>query len=135
MNGLNISDWILLAQGDGAAPGPAGGGLPQLLMMFAPIVLLYVFLIQRPQKKEQMRRRVMLENLKKNDHVITTGGIYGVVTNIRPDGDEISIRVDETTNTKMRVLRSAIARVIGDDDAAATAKDSSASAKESTAAG
>jgi preprotein translocase subunit YajC len=60
----------------------------------------------------------MLENLKKNDHVITTGGIYGVVTNIRSDGDEVSIRVDDTTNTKLRLSRSAIARVIGDEPAA-----------------
>ena len=130
MNGVDVNGWMLLAEGEGAAPG---GGLMQMLLLFAPIVLLYIFLIQRPQKKEQMRRREMLENLKKNDHVITTGGIYGVVTNIRPDGDEVSIRVDETTNTKLRLSRSAIARVISDEPAAV--KESIATVKESSAGG
>ena len=62
----------------------------------------------------------MLSALKKNDHVLLTSGIYGVVTNVYEDGDEVTVRVDETSNTKLRVTRSAIAKVISDEPADAT---------------
>ena len=59
----------------------------------------------------------MLTNLKKNDHVLLTNGIFGVVTNIRPDADEVTVRVDESSNTKLRVTRASVARVIVDEPA------------------
>jgi preprotein translocase subunit YajC len=49
----------------------------------------------------------MLENLKKNDRVITVGGIYGVVVNVAKGSEDITIRVDDGNNTRLRVVRSA----------------------------
>jgi preprotein translocase subunit YajC len=46
--------------------------------------------------------------------VITIGGIYGVVMNVQRDTDEITLNIDETNNTKVRVNFGAIARVISD---------------------
>ena len=48
----------------------------------------------------------MLQNLKKNDRVVTIGGIYGTVVNAQKDLDEVTIKVDESTNTKLRMQRS-----------------------------
>jgi len=48
--------------------------------------------------------------LKKNDRIVTIGGILGTVMNVQKD--EVTIRVDESTNTKLRMQRNAIARVI-----------------------
>ena len=47
----------------------------------------------------------MISSLKKNDHVVTVGGIHGVVTNVNRDGEEVTvtIKVDEATNTKLRI--------------------------------
>lgn len=84
------------------------GLMPAFVLIF---VLLY-FMILRPQRKEQQSRTDMLSNLKKNDRVITVGGIYGVVTNVRQDGDEVTIKVDEATNAKLRLTLSSISRVI-----------------------
>ena len=56
----------------------------------------------------------MRSNLKKNDRIVTIGGIYGTVVNINSDIDEVTIRVDEGTNTKIRMMRSAISRVVSD---------------------
>ena len=56
--------------------------------------------------------QVTLEALKKNDRVITIGGIYGVVNNVQRDSDQVTITVDEGSNTKLRVTYGAIARVI-----------------------
>ena len=57
----------------------------------------------------------MLSAVKKNDRVLTAGGIYGVVAAVNRESDEVTIKVDETSNTKLRMTLSSIARVIGDD--------------------
>lgn len=84
------------------------------LLSIVGIMFLYMFIMQRPaMKREQEARETMLKNLKKNDRIVTGGGIYGVVTNVQLDADEITIRVDETTNTKIKITRSAVQRVVG----------------------
>ncbi|MCS7033286.1 MAG: preprotein translocase subunit YajC [Phycisphaerae bacterium] len=111
-------NWIcLLAQ----ATQPAGPPPPQWLQIvggpFLPLmlglVLLWVVMIRSKQKSEKMRQR-MLSELKKNDRVETIGGVLGTIVEVR-DG-EVVLKVDETTNTKMRFRRSAIHRVIAEDD-------------------
>lgn len=96
-----------------------------MLVTIVAIMFLYMFIVQRPaMKKEQQTRENLLKNLKKNDRIVTSGGIYGVVTNVQLDADEITIRVDETTNTKLKITRSAIGRVLsGDSDGKDTAKE------------
>jgi preprotein translocase subunit YajC len=70
----------------------------------------------RPQKKKEDDFKRLIAELKENDHVITIGGIHGVVTNVQRDADRVTIRVDESTGTKLRINSSAIARVVTDDD-------------------
>lgn len=84
------------------------------LLSLVVIMFLYMFIMQRPaMKREQEARETMLKNLKKNDRIVTSGGIYGVVTNVQLDADEITIRVDETTNTKIKITRAAVQRIVG----------------------
>lgn len=107
-----------MADGENQGGGEAalgGGGLLHLLLPFFAIFLLFYFLLLRPQRREQARRQAMLAAIKKNDRVITIGGIYGVVTNVHREADEVTIKVDETTNTKLRVTLSAIARVLSEE--------------------
>jgi preprotein translocase subunit YajC len=98
----------------GAEPAADQPGFSPMLPLLIGLVILFYFMIMRPQGKEQARRKAMLEAVKKNDRVVTAGGMYGVVTNVRKDADEITIKVDEATNTKIRVTFSAIARVLGE---------------------
>jgi preprotein translocase subunit YajC len=65
-------------------------------------------------KREQDARRALLENLKKNDRILTTSGIYGVVTNVQRDWDEVTIRIDENTQTKLKITLNAVQRVLND---------------------
>ncbi|MGN6506297.1 MAG: preprotein translocase subunit YajC, partial [Tepidisphaeraceae bacterium] len=58
-------------------------------------------------------RKDMIAALKKGDRVQTIGGVLGSVVQV--DGDEIVVKVDETTNSKIRFVRSAIQRVISDE--------------------
>jgi len=97
-------------------PAPANGLMP-ILTLVLPIGILFYFLLIRPQKREQAQRKALLDAVKKNDRVITIGGIYGVVTNVHREADEVTIKVDEATNTKLRLTLGSIGRVIVDDSA------------------
>jgi len=92
-----------------APTGGAGGGLG----MFLPLILMFVvfyFLLIRPQKKQQKERDLLISNLKKNDHVLTHAGIYGIVKQI--SDQDFVLCVDENKDVRVRVARSAIASVV-----------------------
>lgn len=128
---------ILLAQGAGAAPaggapggaGAGGGVVEQLFGSFAlPIMamlLLMYFMLLRPEQKKRKEVEQTLASLKKNDHVVTIGGICGTVVNISPGSTTITIRVDDSNNTRLKILRSAVVRV-GEPEEPADAKKESA---------
>jgi len=101
----------LLAEGDAAAAPSPWNMMPLLLA----IGLLFYFMIIKPDQKRAAAQRGMREGLKKNDRVVTAGGIYGVVTNVQRDTNEVTIKVDEATNTKLRITLDSIARVTSDE--------------------
>jgi preprotein translocase subunit YajC len=105
-----LAQGVLFAQDQ---PQGINGLIP--FMWLVPVIILYIFLIQRPQRRQQAQQDSMLKSLKKNDRVITTSGIYGVVTNVQTDTDEVTIKVDESNNTKLRMALSAVARVLASD--------------------
>lgn len=73
------------------------------------IVVLAWFMIFRPKNKQEKQRVNMLNSLKKGDRIQTIGGIIGAVVDVRDD--EVVVKVDENTNTKMTFSRNAIHRV------------------------
>lgn len=86
------------------------------LGMLPPLVLMGLFFylfILRPQGRQQKTHKAMLDGLKKNDRVVTIGGIRGTVVSVNREADEVVLRVDE--NAKLRMTVGAIARVEGDD--------------------
>lgn len=115
--------WSLLAQNGGPPPV---SGLQSAMPLFTivAIFVLYIMVIHRPaMRREQQARQAMLAGLKKNDRVITSSGIYGVVTSVQADADEVTIRVDEASNAKLRLTLSAIARVLGEETGAEAKKE------------
>jgi len=64
--------------GEGAGQGGGFGALVPLILMF----VIFYFLLIRPQQKKQKEHRKMVENLKKGDRVVTSGGLYGRITGI-----------------------------------------------------
>jgi preprotein translocase subunit YajC len=119
-----VNHGLLLAE-DAAPDQGAPNAFLRLAFPLVMITILFYFIMIRPQKKKDDDFKRMLANVKENDHVVTVGGIYGVVTNVQRDAERITIRVDESTGTKLRVTTSAIARVITDD----ADQDSTASGK------
>src|SRR5690606_6642409 len=106
--------WLLAEAGAEGAQQPQGS-LPGMLMPFALIILVFYFLIMRPERRKQAEHRQLLEAIKKNDRVVTIGGIYGVVANVQRDVDRVTLKIDEANNTKIDVTFNAIARVIVDE--------------------
>jgi preprotein translocase subunit YajC len=84
-------------------------GLESMLPMLAVMGIVIYFLMIRPQSKERKARTAMLAAVKKNDRVVTIGGILGTVLAVKDD--EITLKVDESSNTKITFTRSAIQRV------------------------
>ncbi len=83
-------------------PGPLLNMLP-IVMIF----IIFYFLLIRPQKKAQDEHKKILKELKKNDEVTTSGGIYGTILNVKDDS--VTLRVDD--NVKIEVLKSAVSVV------------------------
>ena len=94
--------YAILAQGSGSGSG--WEFLPPIIVIFA---LMY-FLLIRPQRKQEAARRAMIASIRKNDKILTSGGIYGVVTHVADD--ELTIRVDE--NVKLRIAREFVTAVV-----------------------
>lgn len=91
---------------------PSGGGLSQ----FLPLILLFAgmwFLIIAPQRKRQKAHEKMLSELKTGDEIVTSGGIYGAITNVKDD--RLVVRIAD--NTKIELGKSFVANKVGDDPA------------------
>jgi len=79
------------------------------LMSFMPFVLLMVifyFLLIRPQQKRQRELSKMIESLKKGDKVVTSGGLIGTVVGVQ--ADYLVIKLGDNDQTKVEVLKSSI---------------------------
>lgn len=95
-----------------AAPQPPST-LSTLIPMIAIFVIMY-FLLIRPQSKKQKALAAMIADLKTGDRVVTSGGIHGVVANIK-EGPVLSLRIAD--NVKIDVDKAAIAGVDRGSDA------------------
>lgn len=84
----------------------AGGSIVSLLVMFGIMFILMYILIIRPQRKKETERLKMLGNIQKNDPVLTSGGIYGIVQQVKDN--EVILKIDEGNNIKIRISKSAI---------------------------
>lgn len=97
----------------GAGQGGAGGLIGSLI----PLVLIFVifyFLLIRPQQKRAKEHKNMIDNLKKGDKIITSGGIYGIIESVGTN--TVTIKAGE--NVKMKLGKSYVAalRASSDED-------------------
>ena len=105
----------------------ATGSMWTTFIMFGAIILIFYFLIIRPQKKRDKETQAMLDALKKGDKIITIGGIHGTVVAVKEK--TVVIKVDD--NARIEFLKSAVSTVVNKDAAkAAPAKKKEAKAEE-----
>ena len=80
----------------------SGSGIGQFIPLILIFVIFYFFLI-RPQQKKAKEHKNMVENIKRGDQVITSGGVIGTVERVM-DNDRVEIQISE--NVKVEIIRS-----------------------------
>lgn len=88
------------------APAPAGGGLTFPIVMLLMLAAMY-FLMIAPQRKKQKEHQKMLGALASGDEILTAGGIYGIVTNVKDN--RLVVRIAD--GTKVEIARSFVQSV------------------------
>ncbi len=128
---LILADTAVLAQttveSGGAVATPTTGGPPPpgwfqmlqgpLFPLMVGVLILYLFVF-RSKRQETKKRSNMLSTLKRGDRVQTIGGILGTVVEARDT--DVLLKVDESSNTKIRFSRNAIHRVVEEEKSAET---------------
>ncbi len=84
------------------------GNLVFILLLF----LVFYFLLIRPQKKRMEAQRALIESVQEGDEIVTMGGILGTVRGLQDDAMEVEV----SPGTTIRVLKSAVARKLVDED-------------------
>jgi preprotein translocase subunit YajC len=98
-----INEAFAMGMGGQGAAGQGSG-----LMTFLPLILLFAvfyFLLIRPQQKRAKQQKMFLENLKKGETVVTSGGLYGKITGITDD----AVTIEIAEKVRVKVTKSAIA--------------------------
>jgi preprotein translocase subunit YajC len=106
MNNFVFSLLMAAPQATGEASG--GGSFITSIIPFAAIILIFYFLIIRPQNKKRKETEKMLSTLKKGDKIVTIGGIHGTVHSVRES--TVLVKVDDSV--KIEFLRSAVSSVV-----------------------
>jgi preprotein translocase subunit YajC len=91
------------------AAGQQGGGWSMWIMLALIFVVMWFFMI-RPQKKQQKELQNFRDSLKKGDKVVTIGGIYGTVAEVKED----SVLIEVDNSVKIRVSKQALVKDFSD---------------------
>jgi preprotein translocase subunit YajC len=95
----------------------------QMLYQFAPfigILVLAYFFFWRPMRRQESERQAMLSKMKKNDEILTTGGIYATIVEVSEKEDKITVKIAD--NVRVKIVKAAIARNLTNEEEAAKAK-------------
>ena len=77
------------------------------LFPIAVMIAIFYFILIRPQQKQQKEFKKMVETLKKNDQIVTIGGVHGTIVNVKDK--TFVVRIDD--NTRFEIDKSAVARI------------------------
>ena len=115
---IHASSRLALLAQDAAAPEltPIQQLLGNPLLPIAGLFFLYYFIVLAPERRRKREDAAMKSTLKKNDRIITIGGIHGTVVAAPADSNVVTIRIDENGTTRMKINRSAIATIVSEKE-------------------
>jgi preprotein translocase subunit YajC len=108
------------------AQGAGAGGSSDFLVQLFPLVLVFYFLLIRPQQSKMKAQREMLAGVKRGDRVVTGGGIIGLVTKVISDNE---LQVELAEGVRVRVLKQTITDIITRGESVRGGKESEDDAK------
>ena len=94
-------DIISKAYAEGAAPGPAGGGM-EMIIMLAVFGLIFYFMIFRPQSKRAKEHKNLMSTLGKGDEVLTSGGLVDKISKVAADSDFLVLALNDQTQITIK---------------------------------
>jgi len=106
MGYLNLA--LLMGMPAGGSSASSSGSMTTSLVTFALVIGIFYFLIIRPQNKKQKETKAMIDAVKKNDKVVTIGGIRGTVLSVKEE--TVIVKVDD--ECKLEFNKSAISTVL-----------------------
>ena len=111
---VNLVTYSFLLFAQEAPQAPPQGPNFQILLLLGCGIFFFFFMMSLPQKREKKRWNDMVEALKKNDRVLMSCGIIGKVHSVQKEKNEIVIKVDDDSNTKMTFSLGAVSRILGE---------------------
>ena len=106
------------AGGNEETPAPAessgifGSGSTTMIIYIAAFIGIFYFLLIRPGQKQKKAHQELVESLKKGDEVMTSGGIFGVITQVKDD----YVMVEIAKKTEVKLSRNSIARTTSTEE-------------------
>lgn len=99
---------FLISTAYAQAAGASQPSLMQNLVLFVPFILIFYFLLIRPQSKRAKEHQNLIKQLAEGDEIVTTGGILGRITAL----DEAYLTVEIANNVNIRLQRHQVAQVL-----------------------
>jgi len=93
---------------DVGAPS-AGTAIMQQMLLFVPLILIFYFLIIRPQSQQRKQHQAMIDAVRRGDTVVTSGGLIGKVTKVADN----QLTVELADGVRVRIVRRMVADVRG----------------------
>ena len=100
-----ISTLLFLAQ---AAPGQPGGLFSTPIVPIVCFIVIFYVMVIRPQSKQRKELQTLISTLKTGDKVVTSGGIHGIIANVK-EGTTLILKIAD--NVKIEIDKSSIANV------------------------
>ena len=124
--------YALIAQEPPKEPAPAdpkqGGPQPMgnpfanpMMLVILGMMFLFIVIMPMMNRKQKREKEQMLAGLKKGAKVVTASGILGTIVSVKDGETELTIRTDDGTNSRVRVLRDSVTRILGTDEKEAAA--------------
>ena len=110
-----------------SAAGGAGGFSLQGLLPFVLIFIIFYFLLIRPQQKRVKQHKLMVENLKRGNKVLTAGGIMGIISKANEGSETVSVEISQ--GVIVDVARQMISEVRGEEKLKSTLTSDKPNAK------
>ena len=96
--------------------------MPTYLILIGVLGVLFYFFMWRPSRRDRQKQQQMMDSLKRDDKVVTIGGLHGTVIAVKDN--EVVLKVDDNSDVKMKFTRSAIGTIVPKDGGDADKKES-----------
>lgn len=107
---------VLFAEGEGGGGGGFLGNPMSMFFIIGLMILFWIVVVLPAGRRQRKEQEVMLATLKRGAKIVTSSGILGTVVTAKDGEAEITIRSEDT---KLRILRSTVLKVLGSDEAEA----------------